>query len=105
MSKAPVRNAVIGTPGGCSIFRRALHRVLSALRPLLGVKGLPLQDLLQDLSLRSHVPVLEMRAARIVAALTAFRTAFPQVKPFYATKCNSDSGVLRVLRDAGCGFE
>ena len=81
------------------------QRVRSASRPLPGVKGLPLQDLLQDLSLRSHVPVLEMSATRVVASLSAFRTAFPQVKPFYATKCNSDSGVLRVLADAGCGFE
>lgn len=58
-----------------------------------------------DISLRSQVPVLEMRASRIVAALSAFRRAFPQVQPFYATKCNSDDGVLRVLREAGAGFE
>ena len=65
------------------------------------MKGLPLLDI----SLRSQVPVLEMRASRIVAALATFRRAFPQVKPFYATKCNSDEGVLKVLKEAGCGFE
>jgi ornithine decarboxylase len=49
--------------------------------------------------------VLELKAARIVAALDAFRNAFPQVQPFYATKCNSDVGVLRVLHAAGSSFE
>nr|BFE71617.1 type III PLP-dependent enzyme [Actinoplanes digitatis] len=51
------------------------------------------------------VPLLEMRAARIVAALDEFRNAFPQVRPFYATKCNTDPGVLRVLHRAGSRFE
>ncbi|GGQ73959.1 type III PLP-dependent enzyme [Couchioplanes azureus] len=50
-------------------------------------------------------PVLEMRAERIVAALQTFRAAFPGVRPYYATKCNTHAGVLRTLRDAGCGFE
>jgi len=60
---------------------------------------------LQDLSLRSAAPVLEMSAARIESALSAFRQAFPQVQPFYATKCNAHSEVLEVLRQAGCAFE
>jgi ornithine decarboxylase len=60
---------------------------------------------LLNLSLRSEVPVLEMSTATITSALTSFRRAFPQVQPFYATKCNSHTGVLKALRDAGCGFE
>ncbi|WP_306216389.1 type III PLP-dependent enzyme [Actinoplanes sp. RD1] len=50
-------------------------------------------------------PVLEMRAARIVAALDSFRAAFPGVRPFYATKCNTHPGVLSTLHAAGSGFE
>ncbi|UQU62356.1 type III PLP-dependent enzyme [Couchioplanes caeruleus] len=50
-------------------------------------------------------PVLQMRADRIVAALDTFRAAFPGVRPFYATKCNTHPGVLRTLHDAGAGFE
>ncbi|WP_305784362.1 type III PLP-dependent enzyme [Symbioplanes lichenis] len=50
-------------------------------------------------------PVLEMRAARIVEALETFRAAFPGVKPFYATKCNTHPGVLSTLHAAGSGFE
>jgi ornithine decarboxylase len=60
---------------------------------------------LLDLSVRSHAPVLQMSAPAIRADLATFRCAFPGVQPFYATKCNSDPAVLRVLRDAGCGFE
>jgi ornithine decarboxylase len=50
-------------------------------------------------------PVLEMSAARIIAALDEFRNAFPGIQPFYATKCNPDRGVLGVLNAAGSGFE
>ncbi|GAA2479368.1 type III PLP-dependent enzyme [Winogradskya humida] len=50
-------------------------------------------------------PVLEMRASRIVAALDGFRTAFPGIRPFYATKCNTHPGVLSTLHNAGAGFE
>jgi ornithine decarboxylase len=46
-----------------------------------------------------------MKAARITAALDDFRSAFPRVTAFYATKCNPHEGVLRALRDAGSGFE
>jgi ornithine decarboxylase len=53
----------------------------------------------------ADAPVLEMSADRIVAALAEFERAFPGVQPFYATKCNSNLDVLRVLRDAGAGFE
>lgn len=60
---------------------------------------------MQDLTLRSDVPVLEMSTVAIATALTAFRQAFPQVQPFYATKCNSHPDVLDVLRAAGCSFE
>jgi ornithine decarboxylase len=50
-------------------------------------------------------PVLEMDADRIVQAVAEFTTAFPDVRPYYATKCNPDPGVLSVLHRAGCGFE
>jgi ornithine decarboxylase len=53
----------------------------------------------------ADAPVLEMSADRIVAALAEFQRAFPDVQPFYATKCNSNIDVLRVLRDAGASFE
>ena len=50
-------------------------------------------------------PVLEMSSARIRAAVAEFIDAFPGVKPFYATKCNPDPGVLRLLGEAGSSFE
>jgi ornithine decarboxylase len=50
-------------------------------------------------------PVLEMDADRICAAFTGFSTAFPGVRPHFATKCNPDPQVLRILRAAGCHFE
>jgi ornithine decarboxylase len=50
-------------------------------------------------------PELEMNAARIGAALAEFTSAFPGVRPFYATKCNPDRAVLRTLRRDGCDFE
>ena len=50
-------------------------------------------------------PVLEMSAARITEAVADFTSAFPGVRPYYATKCNPDPGVLTVLHRAGCGFE
>jgi ornithine decarboxylase len=53
----------------------------------------------------SGVPILEMKAARIAAAVEEFKNAFPNVRPFYATKCNTDPGVLRVLHAAGTRFE
>lgn len=52
-----------------------------------------------------HGPVLEMDAARITAGVTDFAVAFPGVRPFFATKCNPDPQVLRVLRSAGTEFE
>ncbi|GAA3920815.1 type III PLP-dependent enzyme [Amorphoplanes auranticolor] len=53
----------------------------------------------------SGVPVLEMKATRIAAAVEEFKNAFPNVRPFFATKCNTDPGVLRVLHAAGARFE
>jgi ornithine decarboxylase len=50
-------------------------------------------------------PVLEMKAARIAAAVEEFKNAFTNVRYFYATKCNTDPGVLRVLHAAGSRFE
>ncbi|GLY93716.1 type III PLP-dependent enzyme [Actinoplanes sp. NBRC 103695] len=50
-------------------------------------------------------PILEMSSARIRAAVAEFIGAFPDVQPFYATKCNPDPGVLRLLGEAGCSFE
>ena len=93
------------------------RRVLSALKSPLPVRGFPLQ--VADLRLpvaepvptppddpdATATPVLEMSAARIIAALDEFRNAFPGIRPFYATKCNPDRGVLSVLNGAGSGFE
>jgi ornithine decarboxylase len=53
----------------------------------------------------SSAPILEMKAARIAAAVEEFKTAFANVRFFYATKCNTDPGVLRVLHAAGSRFE
>ncbi|MEV7625011.1 type III PLP-dependent enzyme [Actinoplanes sp. NPDC089786] len=50
-------------------------------------------------------PLLEMRSAVLREAVAEFTAAFPGVKPFYATKCNPDPGVLRILGEAGCSFE
>ena len=50
-------------------------------------------------------PVLEMDADRICTAFAGFSAAFPGVRPHFATKCNPDPGVLRILRAAGCHFE
>ena len=46
-----------------------------------------------------------MDAARISAACAEFAAAFPGVRRFYATKCNPDPGVLRVVKGAACDFE
>jgi ornithine decarboxylase len=46
-----------------------------------------------------------MKSARIAAAVEEFKDAFPNVRPFFATKCNTDPGVLRVLHTAGARFE
>ncbi|HET6531061.1 MAG TPA: type III PLP-dependent enzyme [Actinoplanes sp.] len=53
----------------------------------------------------TSAPLLEMDAAAIFDALSGFRAAFPGVRAHFATKCNPDPGVLRVLRSAGCDFE
>ena len=50
-------------------------------------------------------PVLEMDSVRIAQAVDEFTSAFPGVRPYYATKCNPDPGVLSELHRAGCGFE
>jgi ornithine decarboxylase len=50
-------------------------------------------------------PVLEMSSLHIREAVAEFIDAFPGVEPFYATKCNPDPGVLRVLGEAGCSYE
>src|SRR5690349_6521798 len=46
-----------------------------------------------------------MKAARIAAAVEEFKNAFTNIRPFFATKCNTDPGVLRVLHAAGTRFE
>lgn len=50
-------------------------------------------------------PLLEMSSVRIREAVAEFIAAFPGVRPFYATKCNPDPGVLRLLGEAGCSYE
>eukprot|EP01028_Stygiella_incarcerata_P005307 TRINITY_DN2250_c0_g2_i1.p1 TRINITY_DN2250_c0_g2~~TRINITY_DN2250_c0_g2_i1.p1 ORF type:complete len:433 (-),score=110.45 TRINITY_DN2250_c0_g2_i1:211-1509(-) len=39
------------------------------------------------------------------AKLEEFATNLPRVKPFYAVKCNPSVELLRMLADAGCGFD
>ena len=46
-----------------------------------------------------------MKSARIAAAVEEFKNAFTNVRIFFATKCNTDPGVLRVLHSAGTRFE
>jgi ornithine decarboxylase len=46
-----------------------------------------------------------MRAARIAAAVEEFKNAFTNVRIFFATKCNTDPGVLQALHAAGTRFE
>jgi len=46
-----------------------------------------------------------MRGALIAAAVEEFKNAFTNVRIFFATKCNTDPGVLRVLHTSGTRFE
>jgi ornithine decarboxylase len=57
------------------------------------------------LSTVTSEPLLEMDASCIHAALSGFHAAFPGVRPHFATKCNPDPAVLRLLRSAGSDFE
>lgn len=41
----------------------------------------------------------------VTSKLHRFRSALPEVQPFYAVKCNPDVDVLTALAAAGCGFE
>lgn len=50
-------------------------------------------------------PFLLMDSAVLREKLRRFRAALPRVQPHYAVKCNPDPGVLRVLYEAGAGFE
>lgn len=39
------------------------------------------------------------------AAVKAWRSWMPDVRPFYAVKCNPDTMVMKVLHEAGAGFD
>ncbi|QDQ26173.1 type III PLP-dependent enzyme [Chitinimonas arctica] len=50
-------------------------------------------------------PFLLMDSAVLREKVARFKAAMPRVTPHYAVKCNPDPQVLKVLREAGAGFE
>lgn len=50
-------------------------------------------------------PLLLVDSAVLREKVRRFKAALPRVQPHYAVKCNPDPAVLRILREAGCGFE
>lgn len=50
-------------------------------------------------------PVLVIDSEVLREKVRRFKAAMPRVQPHYAVKCNPDPAILRVLRDAGAGFE
>nr|KAF6503984.1 antizyme inhibitor 2 [Rousettus aegyptiacus] len=74
-------------------------------------EGFSTQDLLEELTLGASQATTGEVAAFFVADLgTVVRKHFcflkclPRVRPFYAVKCNSSLGVLKVLAELGLGF-
>nr|XP_031320533.1 antizyme inhibitor 2 isoform X2 [Camelus dromedarius] len=74
-------------------------------------EGFSTQDLLEELTLGASQATKDEVAAFFVADLGAvvrkhfcFLKCLPRVRPFYAVKCNSSSGVLKVLAELGLGF-
>ena len=43
--------------------------------------------------------------AAVRASMRSWRSLMPEVRPFYAVKCNPDLRVMAVLRQAGAGFD
>ncbi|ELW48612.1 Arginine decarboxylase [Tupaia chinensis] len=74
-------------------------------------EGFSVRDLLEELALGSSQATTGPGAAFFVADLgVVVRRHFsllqclPRVRPFYAVKCNSSLGVLKVLAELGLGF-
>uniref|UniRef100_A0A8C0C341 Antizyme inhibitor 2 n=1 Tax=Balaenoptera musculus TaxID=9771 RepID=A0A8C0C341_BALMU len=74
-------------------------------------EGFSTRDLLEQLTLGASQSTTEEVAAFFVADLGAvvrkhfcFLKCLPRVRPFYAVKCNSSPGVLKVLAELGLGF-
>ncbi|XP_070105648.1 antizyme inhibitor 2 isoform X8 [Equus caballus] len=74
-------------------------------------EGFSTRDLLEELTLGASQATTDEVAAFFVADLGAvvrkhfcFLKCLPRVRPFYAVKCNSSLGVLKVLAELGLGF-
>ncbi|XP_050012110.1 antizyme inhibitor 2 isoform X2 [Alexandromys fortis] len=74
-------------------------------------EGFSTRDLLEELTLGASQATTGKVAAFFVADLGAvvrkhfcFLKYLPRVRPFYAVKCNSSLGVLKVLAELGLGF-
>uniref|UniRef100_A0A2K5JIH0 Orn/DAP/Arg decarboxylase 2 N-terminal domain-containing protein n=1 Tax=Colobus angolensis palliatus TaxID=336983 RepID=A0A2K5JIH0_COLAP len=74
-------------------------------------EGFSTRDLLKELTLGASEATTDEVAAFFVADLGAivrkhfcFLKCLPRVRPFYAVKCNSSPGVLKVLAQLGLGF-
>ncbi|XP_064219729.1 antizyme inhibitor 2 isoform X6 [Aotus nancymaae] len=74
-------------------------------------EGFSTQDLLEELTLGASQATTDKATAFFVADLGAivrkhfcFLKCLPRVRPFYAVKCNSSPGVLKVLAQLGLGF-
>ncbi|XP_033623362.1 antizyme inhibitor 2 isoform X3 [Fukomys damarensis] len=74
-------------------------------------EGFSTRDLLEELTLGASPATTGKAAAFFLADLGAvvrkhfcFRKCLPRVRPFYAVKCNSSLGVLKVLAELGLGF-
>nr|XP_020021250.1 antizyme inhibitor 2-like [Castor canadensis]XP_020021251.1 antizyme inhibitor 2-like [Castor canadensis] len=74
-------------------------------------EGFSTRDLLEELTLGASQATTGEVAAFFVADLGAvvrkhfcFLKCLPRVRPFYAVKCNSSLGVLKVLAELGLGF-
>ncbi|XP_057562257.1 antizyme inhibitor 2 isoform X3 [Hippopotamus amphibius kiboko] len=74
-------------------------------------EGFSTRDLLEELTLGASQATTDEVSAFFVADLGAivrkhfcFLKCLPRVRPFYAVKCNSSLGVLKVLAELGLGF-
>jgi len=43
--------------------------------------------------------------SRLLANVSTWTTLLPQVRPFYAVKCNPDIMLMKWLKEAGAGFD
>lgn len=115
LSKA-VAKAASGAPR--QQFHRAPGRLLLSMAGYLSEsdfvmveEGFSTRDLLEELTLGASEATTGKVAAFFVADLGAvvrkhfcFLKYLPRVRPFYAVRCNSSLGVLKVLAELGLGF-